>query len=467
MKILLVSQYYWPESFGAGVWIAELAEWLHARGHHVTVITGFPNHPDGVIFPEYRGRILQREERNGVRIIRTWLYATPRTRKLWQRVLSQGSFSLSLLLGILFAPRADVVWYASPPLPGSVTAWWLSWIHGASYTINISDLEPERSVALGLFKNPLLIRGLQAIERFAYRHADRICVLSPGTKDWLSKKEVAASKICVTPNWANGEVIQPLPPSMSLRVELGITNECVVLYSGNMGYTMGDLESVVDAARLLAGEKDIRFLLAGEGVRRNEIEKRAEGLPNITFLPIQPRDRYPRLLATADVCLVVLCREGTQASVPSKTYSIMAAGRPVLAICESENDTARVVRGADCGQHISPGDVNGLAEAIRRYRDDRTVAVAQGRRARSHFEKHYIPEVGMAAYEKLFAEFGAGGPKRNLIPALESAMDAQLAKAPSFGTAKRPASNPTAVWIRRGQQVSPPRARPESHTPAQ
>ena len=419
MNILLISQYYWPESFGAGVWTAELAEWLHRRGHAVTVITGFPNHPDGVIFPEYRGRFLQREEHNGVRIIRTWLYATPRTRKLWQRVLSQGSFSVSLLLGIFLAPRADVVWYASPPLPGTIPAWMLARVKGAGYTVNISDLEPERSVALGLFKNRFLISVLQAIERFAYRHADRLCVLSQGTKDWLISKGVTASRISITPNWADGDLIQPLPRNASLRSELGLTDEFVVLYSGNMGYTMGDLEAVVDAARLLSGEKDIRFLLAGDGVRRKDIEKRAEGLPNVTFLPIQSRTRYPRLLAAADICLVVLCREGTQASVPSKTYSIMAAGRPILAICEAENDTARVVRDADCGEHIAPGEVRSLAEVIRRYRDRRIISEIQGQRARSYFERHYTPDAGMAAYERLFADLNPRHVQKKVVSALE------------------------------------------------
>ena len=405
MKLLLISQYYWPESFGATEWTTELAEWLHSRGHEVSVITGFPNYPDGIVFPEYRGCFFQRELRNGVRSVRTWLYATPRTRGIWQRVLSQASFSASLLLGLFSSGRPELVWYASPPLPGAVSAWMLARIYGAGLVLNVSDIEPERSIALGLFRNRGLIRILSAIERFAYRHADRICVLSQGTKEHLADRGARANQIVVTPLWANSECIRPMPNERSLRRELGISDrDFVALYSGNMGYTMTDLECVVEAARALAGERDIRFILAGDGVRKKHLESAAAGLGNVMFLPIQPRDRYPRLLAAADACLVVLAREGTHASVPSKTYSIMAAGKPVIAICEEANEIARVIREARCGAQIPNGNPEALAKTILRYREFRSEAQEQGARGRSYFERHHTPVIGMSSYEQVFAQ---------------------------------------------------------------
>jgi glycosyltransferase involved in cell wall biosynthesis len=196
-----------------------------------------------------------------------------------------------------------------------------------------------------------------------------------------------------------------MPVDMSLRSELGIRDaDFVVLYSGNMGYTMSDLGTVIDAARLLEGEKSVRFVLAGDGVRRQQLEKLANGLNNVTFLPIQSRDRYQRLLASANVCLVVLDREGTRASVPSKTYNIMAAGRPVLALCESDNEISLVVREANCGVQVPPSDARALAQAIRNYRECSSVAVSHGRNARSYFERHYTPEIGISQYEHVFAE---------------------------------------------------------------
>jgi colanic acid biosynthesis glycosyl transferase WcaI len=420
VKLLLISQYYWPESFGAGEWTTELAEWLYSRGHEVCVLTAFPNYPDGIVFPEYRGRIFQQEVRNGVRIVRTWFYATPRTRSIWQRVLSQVSFSVTLLLGLLAVGSPDVIWYCSPPLPGTISAWLLARAFGAAFVLNVSDIEPERSVALALFRNRALISILNAVERFAYRQADRICVLSKYTADHLAEKGVPAAKLLVTPAWANAAVIRPLLNGPSLREELGIADhEFVVLYSGNMGYTMGDLETVVKAARSLAEKQDIRFILAGDGVRRKHLEGLAAGLNNVMFLPIQSRERYARLLNAADACVVTLSREGTTASVPSKTYSIMAAGKPVLAICEPANEIARLVRQEDCGVQTSNGDVQALVKAIQYYAESPAVAHGQGIRGQSCFERYHTPIQGMSTYEEVFAQL-CSGPIQDTVAAAAS-----------------------------------------------
>ncbi len=404
MKILLISQYFWPESFGAGVWLLEMAEWLTRHGHQVTVLTGFPNHPEGRIFPEYRGRCFQRETYGGIRIIRTWLYAAPRTQGLFRRVLSQLSFALTSIFGGLCSGKQDVVLCFLPPLPIAASGWLTSKLHSARLVLSLQDVEPDRSIRLGLFRNPRLIRLLKRLERFAYVHADRICVLSPGMQAALVAKGVAPEKIRVTPNWANGDRIRPLPPSLSFRQELGLDSQFVALYAGNMGYTMGDLDTVVGAARLLASERNIHFILAGDGVRRASAAEKAQGLPNVHFLPIQPLERFPSLLATADVALVLLSPAASQASVPGKIYSAMAAGRAVVAICEPQTDTARLVHEARCGTQVVPGDAPGLANLLCAYRDQRERAAAEGRQARSYFEQHFTHDVCIAAYKAVLAE---------------------------------------------------------------
>jgi colanic acid biosynthesis glycosyl transferase WcaI len=196
-----------------------------------------------------------------------------------------------------------------------------------------------------------------------------------------------------------------MPNIPSLREELGVADhEFIVLYSGNMGYTMGDLETVVEAARLLAEQRGIRFILAGDGVRKEHLQKLTAGLDNVMFLPIQSRERYARLLSAADACVVVLSPEGTTTSVPSKTYSIMAAGKPVIAICELENEIARIVREESCGVHISNGDVQALIKAITHYTEFRSLTQDQGARGRAYFERYHTPIAGMSMYEKAFAQ---------------------------------------------------------------
>ena len=409
MKILLVSQYFWPESFGAGVWLRELAESLVQLGHEVTVLTGFPNHPEGQIFSGYRGRLFQRERYRGINIVRTWLYATPRTNGLLKRILSQTSFAATSILGGMAVGRQDVVMFFSPPLPVAVSSWVISRMRSAALVLSLQDIEPDRSINLGLFTNPRIIRVLKWMERFCYEHAARICVLSEGMRNTMLGKGVPAEKLRLTPSWANGELIQPLPPSQSLRAELGLDGEFVVLYSGNMGYTMQDLDTVVDAARLLESDDGIRFVLAGDGVRRAPVEERASGLRNIRFLPIQSLERFPKLLATGDLGLVLLSPEGTQSSVPGKIYSLMAAGRAVLSICEPNCDAAELVRKAACGVNVPPGRPEELADAIRFYRDQQERCRAEGRRAREYFEQHYTREICVSYYAAVIRELGGQG----------------------------------------------------------
>ena len=368
------------------------------RGHEVTVVTGFPHYPEGVIYPAYRGRFLQREVYRGIRIIRTWLYATPRTKRIWQRALSQASFALACLPAGLMAGRQDVVLYFSPPLPGALSAWLVSVCHRAPLVLSIQDIEPERSVAVGLFRSRTLIRVLETVERFMYHHSARICALSEGARQRLIARGAAPDKIRTTPNWANGNLIVPLDRSHSLRSSLGLDGDFVVLYSGNMGYT-ADLETVVESARLLGDEPGIKFLLVGDGVMRAAIEQQARALANVRLLPRQPREQLASLLATADLGLVLVSREATHASVPGKTYSIMAAGRPVLAVCDPANDTARVVRQAACGSQVMPCDAATLARMIRTYRDQPKRVADEGARARAYFDRHFTVSAGVANYE--------------------------------------------------------------------
>jgi colanic acid biosynthesis glycosyl transferase WcaI len=219
----------------------------------------------------------------------------------------------------------------------------------------------------------------------------------------LARKGVSTVKLRITPNWADGDLIRPLPRATSIRAELGLDRHLVVLYSGNMGYT-ADLGFVVEAARLLQTERDIAFLLVGDGVRRADTVRQAEGLSNVHFLPIQPRDRFREVLATSDLALVLLSGEGAQVSVPSKIYSIMAAGRPVIAICDPSSEIVRVLKDAACGSHAPPGDAGFLACLVREYRNNPQRLADEGKRARGYFEGRFTADVCIPKYESVMRE---------------------------------------------------------------
>ncbi len=209
MKILLFTQYYPPESVGPAIWIDELVQDLAGRGHELKVLTAFPNHPGSEVFEDYRGKIFQREVEKGIEIYRSWIFP-PKTRRFWQRVLSFLSFTISsLLLGLLRVPKVDVIYTTLQPLSLGPVAVALGKKMDAKVVLNIQDIHPYAAVQMGALKNPILIQILEGLERWNYRQADRIVVISEGFKENLLQKGVPEAKIDVVPNWADPDFIQP------------------------------------------------------------------------------------------------------------------------------------------------------------------------------------------------------------------------------------------------------------------
>lgn len=392
MDILVYSAYYQPEQVGPAIFLGELAADLVAAGHRVTVLTGFPNYPHGVIPPAYRHKVLQRERLTGVDVIRTYLYASP-VRTMPRRVASFSTFiGSSLVGGALAAPRADVIYATLPPLPLGVTAWALARLKGARLVVNLQDIHPEIAVAAGVLRGRRTIRFFEAMERWVYRHADCLVVISEGFKENLLAKGVPASKIRVVPNWADPEFVRPDVRDDELRGAWGPDN-FVLVYSGGLTYN-SHLEPVVEAAAVLRDEP-FRFVIIGDGVRKSALEDaaRARGLLNVTFLPFQPLERYPRVLSTADMNLVTLSSAAAMASVPSKIYKTMASGRPVLAIAPASSEIARLVKAAGCGFVVEPEQVNELVGVLRYAATHREEIGGMGRCGRRYLEQHLARKV--------------------------------------------------------------------------
>jgi colanic acid biosynthesis glycosyl transferase WcaI len=219
-----------------------------------------------------------------------------------------------------------------PPLPLGISAWAVARITGARLVVNIQDIYPDIAVALGMLRNVSSIRFFERMERWIYRAADRVVVISEGFRQNLLRKGVRAEKVVVVPNWADPEAIQPSIPDNAFRREHSRPGEFVVLYSGGLSHN-SHLQPVLEAARRLLDEP-FRFLIAGEGVHKERLMQWAHehDLRNLTFLPFQPLERYAEALAAADATVVTLHPAATFASVPSKVYKQMAAARPIVAI---------------------------------------------------------------------------------------------------------------------------------------
>jgi colanic acid biosynthesis glycosyl transferase WcaI len=402
MRILLLTLYYKPDVAANAVIMTELAEELSALGHDVTVVTAFPHYKGNVIDEAYRGKLIERERRDGIDIIRTYLYTSPNKNSLLVRFLNYVSFNLFSTLAGLFSGPQDVILVPSPPLTIGLSAYVIGLFKRIPYIYNVQDIYPDVVIKLGVLTNRWAIRFSRWLERFVYRNARHITVLSQGFKDNLLGKGVPEEKLTVIPNFVDTDFICPIPRDNGFRHRFGLDGQFVVLYAGNIGHSQS-LEDVLASAEDLEDEGDIAFVIVGNGSRKPELEALADemDLSNVCFIPFQPREDVPQIYAAADVCLVPLKEGIALDSVPSKAYTIMASGRPIVASVDPGSDAWNLVQEAECGLCVEPEDAGALTEAIRNLYDDDDRRKRFGRNGRQHVVAHYTPEVVAEQYADL------------------------------------------------------------------
>jgi colanic acid biosynthesis glycosyl transferase WcaI len=406
MHILIVSQWYPPEQAPIGYMMREIAHTLIQAGHRVTVITGFPNHPSGVVMGGYQKRWRLKENDQGVEIWRMWLYTSPR-RGVLDRILTFLSFTLTSAWALLIHPRFDLVFAVFQPLSVGVTLPFLARLRRAKLVLNVQDLHPDAPIELGLIRNPWLIRILRFVETTGYRMADGLAVICDGFRDHCLARGAKSGRVVVIPNWIDVDEIRPGPRMNGFRRELGLDeSHIVVLFAGTIGRASG-AEVLLEAAAVLRTScPQVRFALVGEGPLVSDMKARVEreGLSNVLFAPFQPRERLSEVQAVADVSLVTLLRDKGKHSVPSKVLGYMAAGRPVVAAVDEDSETARLVHTAGCGEVLEPENGAILAEVIARLADDEDRRLRLGRAGREHLEQYYRRELITARYLKFFEQ---------------------------------------------------------------
>ena len=402
MRILLLTFYFAPDISANAVIVTELAEELAGLGHEVTVITAFPHYAGNVIDPRYRGRLIQQDEHKGMRVIRTHLYTSPHKRRTLVRILSYISFNFLSTLAGLFSGRQDMILAPSPPLTIGFSAYVISRVKRIPYVYNVQDIYPDVVIKLGLLKNPIGKPLFRILERFVYRNARHITVLSDGFRANLLGKDVPPQKLTIIPNFVDVDFIRPMHQNNSFRRHFGLEGQFVVLFAGNVGHSQ-DLEHVLECAALLQDRDHITFVIVGGGSRKQQLEHQARqmGLDNVHFIPFQPRQDVPKIYASADLALVTL-REGIALdSFPSKTYTIMASGKPIIAAVDPGSDIWNLVQQAECGLCVGPEDPQALAEAIRTLYDDSALRKRLGRNGRKQVMQHYTRQVVSKQYHEL------------------------------------------------------------------
>ncbi|HZQ25951.1 MAG TPA: glycosyltransferase family 4 protein [Terriglobales bacterium] len=369
MKIIYVSQYFPPEMGAPAARVSELARRWCEQGHAVTVLTGFPNHPTGVVVPEYRKqlrRLILREMFSGIDVLRTWLLPLP-NRKAYERVLNYLSFSLSAAISGLFLETPDVVIATSPQLLVGLSGYWLARSRRVPFVFEVRDLWPESLAAVGAGgEKSLLHRLLARLAAFLYRRADHIVVVTPAFKEQLVQCwRVPAEKISVVENGVETDLFHPDVLALGVREELGAEGKVLVSYIGTIGMAHG-LETLLQAAVILQSEReDVLLLVLGEGAEKQGIQRRAQelGLRNVIFSNEQPRETIPAYICASDICLVVLKKTDVfRTVIPTKLLEYMACGRSV--ILGVDGQARAILDEAQAGFFVEPENARQLTDAV-------------------------------------------------------------------------------------------------------
>jgi colanic acid biosynthesis glycosyl transferase WcaI len=404
MNIVLICYVYPPEVQASAMMVRELAEDLTAAGHRVTVLTGWPSHPGGLLYPGWRARFRHTErDQRGFVVLRCGHAFAPRSRPLRQ-LWYYFTFAVSTFVNGLAAGPFDAVLCLSTPIFGSWSAWLLARLKGARFVYDIFDLHPEAAESAGLMRKGLLYRLWWWQDTLLCRASDVLLTLGHGMKRLIEARGIPGEEVAIVPFWIDADRIRPGPRDNAWRRAQKIPPEkFVALYAGTIGSVSG-AGILAEAAERLRDRPDILLLCVGEGMAKDDLMRRAHQrhLANIKFLPFQPEEVLADMQATADVGLVTLLPEAGKSSIPSKVLGYMAAGRPVIASVALDSDTAEMVREAKCGLVVPPQDAAALADAIRRAADDRERVKQMGRNARRCLIENYSRAACTRTYERLF-----------------------------------------------------------------
>lgn len=388
MRILFFCQYFPPEMGAPAARTHEHARRWAAQGHQVTVLCGLPNHPDGVVPPQYRGTWLYREEMDGIRVLRCWFFIAP-NRGVLKRCLSFFSFMLSsILFGVFATGKCDVVVGTTPQMLCALGGYLVACVKRRPFVLEVRDLWPKHIVDLGTITNPWIIRGLERLEMFLYRKSRAVVAVAEASRQYIEDRGVPREKLHTITNGVDENFFIPLEKN-GIRRDRGWSDNFVVLYIGTHGLSQG-LATILDTARLLADDPRFHFVFVGSGAEWRALEEAAaaRGQRNVEFLPHQPKASMPAFYAAAAVCLVPLKkRDVFRYNIPSKMFEIMACARPI--ILGATGQARQLLEEAGAGIAVEPENPAAYRDAIVHLAKHPDQCEAFGANGRAHVVAHY------------------------------------------------------------------------------
>ena len=356
MRILFLTDNFVPENNAPAIRTFEHAKQWVARGADVTVVTGAPNFPSGVLFEGYQNALWQSEIIDGIKVVRVWTFMAP-NRGVFLRLLDFLSFMISSLIVGLFLKKPDVIIGTSPQFFTVVSAWVLARCKRCLFIFEIRDIWPDSVFAVNLKVARFLVSLASKTAAFLYRQADGIVVVTKATLDFLVSRGVDPAKILLIPNGVELHRFQgTCEKNVKLAETLGIPGRFVIGYIGTHGLAHA-LENVIEAAELITKEENIRIVFAGGGADRSRLEKivSERGLENIVMIPRQPKDQMPQVWSLCDISLVHLKDIPLfKTVIPSKIFESMAMGLPII-MAVPIGEATDIIEEYKAGISVSPG----------------------------------------------------------------------------------------------------------------
>jgi colanic acid biosynthesis glycosyl transferase WcaI len=396
MRVRIVHNYFHPDPSAVSQVITDLAVHLAGQGHEVSVLASSNRYAPGS-----EAALPRRASYRGVSVRRTWSPSFGR-HSAPGRILNQLAFIVGASIASITAPRVDTVVFLTEPPLMAVLGLLLKRLRGERFVYVIMDLYPDVAIRHGLFREgSLLSRALRWITRRTLRGADQVVVLGECMREVVAGYGITGDSAVVIHNWADPELVaQSAATGSRFRAEHGLGDRFVVMYSGNLGIAHR-FDDLLEVARRLQHNPDIAFVLIGDGARGKEVEEFIElhRPTNLYWFPFQPKDSLGESLRAADVHFVTL-RSGFEGMiVPSKTYGIMACGRPIIYQGAATGEVARIVRDHEVGAVVDEGDVAGLEAAILKLYNERGRTAELGEHARNVLLTSYSREDALARYE--------------------------------------------------------------------
>jgi colanic acid biosynthesis glycosyl transferase WcaI len=399
LNVLITTSYYWPEAAGSAPYLTGLAEHLSRRGHRVVVATTFAHYPEWKSSAD--GRLATSEIRAGVEIRRRAHYV-PRRQTAGERALYEATLYVFGLTALPLRRRPDVIIGTCPSLAGGALAATASAVYGAPYALVFQDLMGLAAAQSGVRGGDRVAAVVRATELALARRANRIAVIAEGFRPYFIAAGIEPAKIDRLRNWTRR--VEPAESAGVTRRRLGWRpDEFVCVHGGNMGQKQG-LDHVLEAAALLQ-EDDVRVVFVGDGNDRVRLVERARslGLANVDFLGMQGPGRWEELMQAADVLLVNQRESVADMSLPSKLTSYFAAGRPVVAACSAESETAREIQQAGAGYVVGSGEPAALRDMLVSLKANPSIAARLAETARRYAETTLSAETILAEYEEFVA----------------------------------------------------------------